>query len=48
MSGRVIKATQRTLKYFTNPLVEGKYKVIPPPAIPSHIKRPPYITSQTP
>lgn len=34
MSGRVTKATQRAIKYFSNPLIEGKYKVIPPPSIP--------------
>ncbi len=45
MSGRVSKTVSKALKYFTNPLVQGKYQVIPPPQVPSHIKLPPYINN---
>lgn len=48
MSGRILKTVTRTLKYFTNPLVQGKYEVIPPPAVPSHIIPAPYINNPNP
>jgi hypothetical protein len=48
MSGRILKQTTKTLKYFTNPLVQGKYEVIPPPRVPDHIKLPPYINNPNP
>lgn len=34
--------------FFKNPLVEGKYNVIPPPSIPSHIALPKYVTDPNP
>lgn len=34
--------------YFQNPLVEGKYRVVPPPAIPPHIIAPPYVNNPNP
>jgi hypothetical protein len=48
MSGRVLKTVSKTLKYFTNPLIEGKYPVIPPPQVPSHIEVPEYIINANP
>ncbi len=45
MSRRIIK---KSVNYFSNPLVEGKYKVLPPPTVPSHIIKPDYITSKNP
>jgi hypothetical protein len=34
--------------YFLNPLVEGKYPVIPPPPTPSHIVKPLYVNNPKP
>jgi len=48
MSGRVMKTANKALKYFTNPLVQGKYQVVPPPQVPDHIIRPPYINNPNP
>jgi len=48
MSRRFIKTANNALKYFTNPLVQGKYKVVPPPKVPDHIVRPPYIDNPNP
>ena len=48
MSGRISKTATKTLKYFTNPLVDGKYKVVGPPSVPNHIIKPPYINNQNP
>lgn len=48
MSGRIRKTVTRTLKYFTNPLIQGKYQVIPPPPIPNHITPAPYINNPNP
>lgn len=48
MSGRIAKTATRTLKYFTNPLIEGKYQVVPPPKVPSHIQAPLYVNNQNP
>lgn len=48
MSGRIIKQTTRTIKYFTNPLIQGKYQVLPPPQVPAHITPPPYINNPNP
>lgn len=45
MSRRIIKTGAN---YFKNSLVEGKYKVIPPPSVPSHIIRPDYVASSNP
>ena len=48
MSGRMMKTATKALKYFTNPLVQGKYQVVPPPPVPDHIIRPPYINNPNP
>ncbi len=48
MSGRILKTATKALKYFTNPLIQGKYEVIPPPPVPSHITLPPYINNPNP
>lgn len=48
MSGRMMKTATKALKYFTNPLVQGKYQVVPPPPVPDHIIRPPYINNNNP
>jgi hypothetical protein len=48
MSGRIIRQTTKTMKYFTNPLIQGKYQVVPPPQVPSHIQPPPYINNPNP
>jgi hypothetical protein len=45
MSRRVLRAAG---SYFKNPLVEGKYPVIPPPPTPPHIVKPPYIDNPNP
>jgi hypothetical protein len=42
------KLVQNAIKYFKNPLVEGKYPVIPPPQVPPHILKPDYVTSLNP
>lgn len=48
MSGRIMKTANKALKYFTNPLVQGKYQVVPPPKVPDHITPPPYINNPNP
>jgi hypothetical protein len=50
MSGRkkAINTAAKTIKYFKNPLVEGKYPVIPPPPVPNNIVPPPYINNPNP
>ena len=48
MSRKIINSSAKTLKYFTNPLVEGKYEVKPPPKVPSHIVFPAYMTDKEP
>jgi hypothetical protein len=45
MSRRIARTTTN---YFKNPLIEGKYKVIPPPPVPNHIIKPEYVTSSNP
>ena len=45
MSRRIIK---NVCNYFKNPLVEGKYPVIPPREIPPHIIKPPYVGHPNP
>ena len=42
------KALRSITNYFKNPLVEGKYPVIPPPTIPLDIVKPAYATSSKP
>lgn len=48
MSGRILKTANKTLKYFTNPLVQGKYQVVPPPHVPDHIIRPSFVNNPNP
>lgn len=48
MSGRTLKTANKTLKYFTNPLVQGKYSVIPPHPVPNHIIPAPYVNNPNP
>ena len=36
----------KSIKIF--PLVQGKYQVVPPPPVPDHIIRPPYINNNNP
>lgn len=45
MSRRIIKTLTN---HFKNPLVEGQYKVIPPPPIPPHIVKPDYVINPNP
>ena len=45
MSRRV---TKNIYNFFKNPLVEGRYPVIPPPEVPQHIDKPAYATSKNP
>lgn len=37
MSRKIVKSA---INFFKNPLVEGRYPVIPPPQIPAHIIKP--------
>ncbi len=51
MSRRVLKKSINSIKsinFFPNPLVQGKYSVLPPPPVPPHIIRPDYVTSKNP
>ena len=50
MSGRkkALNTAVKTLRYFTNPLIQGKYPVIPPLEVPKHIVSPPYVNNPNP
>ena len=45
MAKRILK---NLTNFYKNPLVEGKYPVIPPPSIPQHIVKPAYADSPNP
>ena len=48
MRTKIINSFARATKHFLKPLVEGEFKVVPPPPVPKHIVKPQYATSPNP